>query len=159
MVPDVPESRLSVISASVVGVASLGSLCGCNSDSADCACTVAQLGGAACAASGSSGRTCGTMVGGVVATLIAVAPASQPSGPLAAFAGVCGCAFGRSDRRCGAVVVLLLREVCTDGADIGVALCGAADGLCGPGVVLFVLAWEEAVEELDTVAPAVPVCG
>ena len=34
----------------------------------------------------------------------------------------------------------------------------AADGSCGSGVVSFVLAWEEAVEEPDTVGPAVPVC-
>ena len=97
-------------------------------------------------------------VSGVVATLIAVAPASQPRVPLAAYAGVCVGACGRSSRRSGAVVGLPLREGCTDGADIGVAVCGAADGSSGPGVVSFVLAWEEAVEEPDAVAPAVLVC-
>ena len=49
------------------------------------------------------------------------------------------------------------RERCTDGAEIGVAVRGAADSSCGPGVVAFVLAWEGAVKESDTVASAVSV--
>ena len=44
------------------------------------------------------------------------------------------------------------RETCTDGADFRVAVPGAADGLCGPGVVAFVPAWEEAAAELDAFA-------
>ena len=98
------------------------------------------------------------MVGGVVATLTAVAPASQPWVPPAAYTAVCGGACGHSGRRCGLVVGMPLCEGCTDGVDVGVALCGAADGSCGLDVVSFVLAWEEAVEELDTSASAVLVC-
>ena len=41
---------------------------------------------------------------------------------------------------------------------MGVAVRGAAVGSCGPGVVAFVPAWEEAVEELDAMASAVPLC-
>ena len=44
------------------------------------------------------------------------------------------------------------RERCTDGADIGIAIRRAAD------VVVFVPAWEEAVEKSDTMAPAVLAC-
>ena len=51
-----------------------------------------------------------------------------------------------------------LRDGCTNGTDIGVAVCGAADGSCGPGLVSFILVLEEAVEEPDAVAPAVSVC-
>ena len=76
VVPDVPGSRLSVIATSVVEFTSLGSLCGCNRDFADCGCTVAQVGGAALAAFGSLGGTCAAMVMGAVPTLISVAPAS-----------------------------------------------------------------------------------
>ena len=35
------------------------------------------------------------------------------------------------------------RERCDEGADIGVAVRGAAVGSCGPCVVALVLAWEE----------------
>ena len=52
----------------------------------------------------------------------------------------------------------LSRERCTDGADMGVAVRGAADGSRGPGVVVFVFAWEEAAEEPDAMAPAVLAC-
>ena len=58
----------------------------------------------------------------------------------------------------GAAMGFRLSEGCTAGADIGIALRGAADGSCALGVVVFVLAWEEAVEEPDAVAPAVSVC-
>ena len=92
--PDVPESRLSVIAASLLNVASLGSLCGRNSHSADLACTLAQVGGAVSAVLGSPGGTCAAMVGAVVATLTAVAPASLLSVPLAAYPAVCGSALG-----------------------------------------------------------------
>ena len=50
------------------------------------------------------------------------------------------------------------REGCTSGADISVAVRGAADGSCGPGVVTCVRAWEEAVEEPDAMASVVTVC-
>ena len=40
------------------------------------------------------------------------------------------------------------RGRCTDDADIGVAVPAAANGSCGPGVVAFVPAWEEAAEEV-----------
>ena len=53
---------------------------------------------------------------------------------------------------------LPVREGCTDGADISVAVCEAVDGSCGPFVVSFLLAWEEAAEEPNAVASAVPVC-
>ena len=53
LVLDVPESRRSVIAASVVGVAPPGSSCGRNTDSADRAYTAARVGDAACAAAGS----------------------------------------------------------------------------------------------------------
>ena len=71
---------------------------------------------------------------------------------------MCGGARRRSGRRCGAAVWIWLREGCTDSADISVAVRGAADGLCGPGVVSFVLARDEALEEPDAVAPAVLGC-
>ena len=90
--------------------------------------------------------------------IAAVATASQPWVPPAVYAGVCGGACGHSGWRCGALVGLQLCEGCTNGVDIGVAVCGAADGLCGLDVVSFLLAWEEAVEELDTAASAVSVC-
>ena len=49
----------------------------------------------------------------------------------------------------------LLREGCTE---IVFLVRGAANGSCGPGVVVFVLARDEAVEEQDTMAAAVSVC-
>ena len=49
------------------------------------------------------------------------------------------------------------REKCTDRVEIGVAVCGAADGLCGLGVVPLIRLWEGAAEELDTAASAVSV--
>ena len=145
VVPDLLESRLSLIAASVVGVGLPGSSCGCNTNSADRACTAARVIDAACAASGSPGWTCGSMVGGVVARLPAVAPASQPWVPPAAYTGVCSYSCGHSGRRCGAVVWLRLHEGCTDGADLGVTVYGAASGSCGPGVVSLVLEWGGAV--------------
>ena len=63
----VPDPCLSVMFTSVVDIAPLGSLC---------ACTVALVGGAACAASGSPGGACSATVGGVVATLTSVVPVS-----------------------------------------------------------------------------------
>ena len=50
------------------------------------------------------------------------------------------------------------RGRCTDRAHVSVAVPGAADGSCGPGVVAFVPGWQEAPEELDAMASAVPVC-
>ena len=158
VVPDVSESWLSVIVALVVGVVSPGPSCGRKTDPADCACTAAGVGNAACAAPGSPGESCANVAAGVVATVTAVAPASQPWAPPAAYAGVCGGACGHSCLRCGAVVGLPLREGCTDSVVISVAVCGAAGGLCGLGVLLFVLSWEEAVEELDTSASALLAC-
>ena len=87
-------------------------------------------------------------------------PCLVPLGPPCGVcvAGVCGGAGGRSGGCCGAAVGFLIHKGCTYGADIGVDVRGAADGSCGPGVVVFVLVWEEAVEELDAMAPAVSVC-
>ena len=48
-------------------------------------------------------------------------------------------------------------EKCTDRVEIGVAVCGAADGLCGLGVVPLIRLWEGAAEELDTAASAMSV--
>ena len=133
-----------------------GSSCGRNTDPADGACTAARVRDAACAASGLMGGTCAP--GGVLATLTAAAAASQPLVPPAAYAGLCGGTCGHSGRCCGAVVGLLLRDGCTDSVEIGVAVCVATFGLCGLGVVLCVLGWEELVEELDTAVSAVSVC-
>ena len=158
VVPDVPESRLSVLAAWVVGAASLGLLCGCNSDSEDCACTVARPGGAACAALRSPRRTRGAKVGGAVATLISVAPASYAWVPFAAYAGLCGGACGRFGRDAG----LRFGFRCARAAPtalISVLPC------VGPPMVRTALVWcpssslwEEAVEEPDAVAPGVLVC-
>ena len=158
VVPDVSESWLSVIAALVVGVVSPGPSCGLKTDHADRACTAAGVGNAACAAPGSPGGTCANVAAGVVATLTAAAPASQPWAPPAAYAHVCGGACGHSCLRCRAVVGLPLREGCTDSVVIGVAVCGAAGGSCGLGVLSFVLSWEEVVEELDTRASALLLC-
>ena len=62
----VSDPRLSVMVSSVVDVASLGSLC---------ACTVAWMGDAVRAVSGSAGGACSATVGGVAATVTSVVPA------------------------------------------------------------------------------------
>ena len=49
------------------------------------------------------------------------------------------------------------RKRCTDSANIGVAVRRAADGSCVPRVVALILAWEEAVQQPDTMASAVSV--
>ena len=102
---------------------------------------------------GSLSRTLAGMASGVVVTLTAVTPVSQTFAPPAAYAGVCGGPCGHCGRCCGAVVGLPSCEGCTDGAETGVAVCGAANG-----VVRLVRVWEEAAEELDTAASALSVC-
>ena len=73
VVPDVPDPRLYVMFSLVLNAVLLGSLCVCNLDSGDCACIVARVGAAACAASGSPGGAWSATFGGAVATLASMA--------------------------------------------------------------------------------------
>ena len=149
VVSEVPNPRLCAMSSSVVHVASLRTLC---------ACVVARLGSSVHAASGSPGGVCAATVSGVAAMLTSFVPASQSWVPLAACAGASGGVCGCSGRCCGAAAGLPSRERCNDGAHISVAVPGVADGSCGPGAVVFVVAWQGVAEQLDAVASAVPVC-
>ena len=157
-VPDVAESWLFVIAASVVGVALPGSLRWRSFEPADGACIAARMQNSARAAPRLPSGTCAAMVGGAVVTLTAVAPVLQPCVAPASYAGVCGGPCGHSGQRCGAVVGLLSREGFPDGAEICVTVFGAAGGPSGLGVLSLVLAWEGAAEELEIAASAVLVC-
>ena len=98
------------------------------------------------------------MAGGVVVTLTAVAPVSQPCAPPAAYSAVCGGPCGHSDWCCGAVLGLRSREGCTNGAEISVAVYPDASGPCCLLVVPLVRAREGEEEGPDAAASAVSTC-